>query len=183
MLFLSDSYEISSFPDIEHLPVNYLDTYIYPLLPTCNLLMLPNHVKASNEVNMSCTQPLLTAKLAIWLGQNIPVDANECDCHFRNNGLFLLFQHFQHFSTHRNITTLSTIADTRPDMSINCMNIPLILIEENADNVMEAVADLQRNFIWIPHYHTLPFVFGIAISSSEVMFYERDLRQQTIHFI
>jgi hypothetical protein len=54
-------------------------------------------------------------------------------------------------------------------------NCPLIIVREKDDEISKAMVDLRRKFQWIPHFHTLPFVFEFAISRSELKIFETDI--------
>jgi hypothetical protein len=54
---------------------------------------------------------------------------------------------------------------SRADVTMGFSGCALLVAEEKDENRIEdAVADLQRNFQWIPHFYKLPFIFGIAVN-------------------
>lgn len=56
----------------------------------------------------------------------------------------------------------------RYDRADMCWGVPVLLTEEDAYSVHHAKYQLGRRFHWLPHYGSLPFVLGIAVSPTEL---------------
>ncbi len=105
-----------------------------------------------------------------WL--NAPISEGENGLISRNDGLLNILHHAAGLTgQRRNLHDMSTILTTRVDRSDSYGNVPLVLTKEkDGDNINEGINDLIRKFQWIPHYENIPFIFGIAISKSDIVF-------------
>lgn len=71
----------------------------------------------------------------------------------------------------RDIGELSTKKKTRCDMTMMYTNVPLVIVEEEWEDIRYASNDLKKIFQWLPHHNDLPFVFGLAFTKSEFQIY------------
>lgn len=94
--------------------------------------------------------------------------AGECGLHCRNDGLLRCIYNFAGLSFgSRDNHEMSTFNQLRSDVTLGKNGIPLINVEEKENSVECAIEDLKRKFQWIPHFHRLPFIFGLAITKTE----------------
>jgi hypothetical protein len=84
----------------------------------------------------------------------------------RNDNLFrIIYRQSGLTYSMRDCHDNSTLASTRADVTMGFSGCALLIAEEKDESRIEdAVADLQRKFQWIPQFHELPFIFGIAIN-------------------
>lgn len=91
----------------------------------------------------------------------------------RNDALFRIIDHLAGFTFKlRDLHDNSTVGTKRSDVTMGINGCALLLAEEkNLESIGAAEEDLRRKFQWIPHFHNLPFVFGIAITRTELGVY------------
>jgi hypothetical protein len=109
----------------------------------------------------------LTPFASMWMSNKL--GEGEDTQHLRNDCLFrvvMLLAGLNSFS--RDDHESSTAGNTRCDSALKYDGLPLVFIEEEEIKVHKAVEDLTSKFCWIPHYNALPFIFGIAISFTEM---------------
>ena len=58
----------------------------------------------------------------------------------------------------------TTVGTTRSDRTDKLCGVPIVVVEETDDLVDEAVEDIIRKRVWLPHFNGIPFMFGLAIS-------------------
>lgn len=66
----------------------------------------------------------------------------------------------------------STQGTTRQDATLGLGRVPVVHVEEKRWDVALAAEDLQSKLHWIPNWSKLPFIFGIAISASELQIWK-----------
>ena len=91
----------------------------------------------------------------------------------RNDALFRMIDHLAGFTFKmRDLHDSSTVGTTRTDATMGINGCALLLIEEkDLESIRAAEVDLRRKFRWIPHFHKLPFVLGMAITRTELGVY------------
>lgn len=115
------------------------------------------------HANRSSFDMNLTIYLSTWLEGRLFDGENGQIA--RNDGLFQSLCYLGGLDGgSRNKSECSTIATTRSDATLFCAGLPIVNIEEKDSNMNEAVNDLLKKFYWIPNFHMLPAVFGVAIT-------------------
>ena len=91
----------------------------------------------------------------------------------RNDTLFRIIDHLVGFTFKlRDCHDNSTVGTTRSDATMGIDGCALVLVEEkDLESIRAAETDLRRKFQWIPHFHKLPFVFGMGITRTELGIY------------
>ena len=90
----------------------------------------------------------------------------------RNDALFSIYHALAGLDPFsRNKSEDSTVAMTRSDRTDKYQGVTLVKVEENDDNFEEALSDITRKAVWLPHYNRLPFIFAIAVSNTRLGIY------------
>ena len=58
------------------------------------------------------------------------------------------------------------------DATLGYESVPLVHVEENRANIAPGVGDLRRKLRWIPNLNLVPFIFGIAITVTEIQIWK-----------
>ena len=67
------------------------------------------------------------------------------------------------------------------DATLGYESVPLVHVEENRVNIAPGVDDLRSKLRWIPNLNLVPFIFGIAITVTEIADLEIDQSYLSIH--
>jgi len=90
----------------------------------------------------------------------------------RNDALFSVYMHLARLGKFsRNKHEDSTVDTTRSDRTDKYEGVSLVKIEEKDNSMAEAVEDLRRKAVWLPHYARMPFIFGIAVTPDQLEIY------------
>lgn len=112
----------------------------------------------------------LTPHISIWMKGRI--GHGESGLHYRNDGLFAIYHYLAGLSQFsRDKHDDSTVTGTRSDRADQYEGVTVVRVEEKEDSLQEAVNDLVSKSCWLPHYARLPFIFGIAVTKTELSIY------------
>ena len=91
----------------------------------------------------------------------------------RNDALLRIIDHLAEFTFKvRDRHDTSTVGTKRSDATLGINGCALLLVEEkDLTGIEPAESDLRKKFQWIPHFHLLPFVFGMAITRNALAVY------------
>lgn len=145
----------------ESLNVDFLTTPIINPLP-----LYPMNQFNFPHMDVTSNDPDLTCYLIVWLNGKVS-DGKEGQI-FRNDGLLYSLMYLADLNgSSRKTHEDSTMATTRSDATLLSNGIPIVNIEEKDISIIDAMKDLKTKFVWIPNFHKLPFVFGIAITKTQ----------------
>ena len=113
---------------------------------------------------------MVTSNVQIWMSNATTL--GESGMHYRNDALMMICYRLSGLNyASRDHHEMSTINTTRSDATFGVDGVPLILIEEKTTSFVDAFNDLRRKFRWVPFFGNLPFVYGIAITVSQLAIY------------
>eukprot|EP01033_Poteriospumella_lacustris_P010454 gene10454-7433_t len=122
------------------------------------------------EMDFHSFDQRITNAILLWMDGTVG-DGKE-GAISRNDALFSVYQKLANLGKFsRNKREDSTVFMTRSDRTDQYEGVSLVQIEENEDNLQEAIDDLARKARWLPHYARLPFIFGIAVTPDQLEIY------------
>jgi hypothetical protein len=133
-------------------------------IPCAGLDVIPTD---DSVIDLSTLDHKVTTSVSMWISGDVG-DGESCQ-HMRNDALlkFLrLLSGLNSISRHNHET--STCGSTRSDATLKYNGVPLVNIEEKELRIDKAAEDLSKKFCWIPHFASLPFIFGFAITFTEM---------------
>jgi hypothetical protein len=83
----------------------------------------------------------------------------------------------------RGIRAVSTSRQSTPDFSYFKDGIPIVMDEEQAENLAEGLQTLNRNFSWIASFNHMPFVYNFVVTRDELAIYRKERNNNPHHQI
>lgn len=157
----------ASLPPME----NWLNTHVPPL-PTGSAHM--SYTSADYDERIA-------PRLNVWLQET--TGGGEESQIARNDGLLKTVMSIAGLSDFSRNKKSDTTVSKRPDMTITCNGVPIVMVEEKEEgNIGAAASDLINKFVWIPHLRRLPFFIGFAFCFTHVriVLFEQNLPSKVI---
>jgi hypothetical protein len=145
---------------------DWLDTHVPPL-PTGSAHMAYTSTDRDERI---------AGRLDVWLQET--TGGGEESQIGRNDGLLKAIMSIAGLPDCTRNKKSDTTASKRPDMTILCNGVPILMVEEKDEgNISAAASDLMNKFVWIPHLRRLPFFIGFAFCFTHVriVLFERNM--------
>jgi hypothetical protein len=140
-------------------------------IPPPSLLPMAGYREYNHDqMDKSIFDDNLTPMIAVWL-KNF-TRSGENGLIGRDDALLNIYCYLAGLTGgSRNQKEDSTIFTTRSDRTDQYDGVTVVRIEEKDVSMAEAVDDLRNKSCWLPHYERLPFIFGIAITRTNLNIY------------
>ena len=154
----------------------FLVTAVDPSVPNLWTMPLPERLPVGRRAPLSLHQyldpnhvlPGLELAFLVWLSNDVK-GGSENGMHYRNDGLLNILVILACLSFFdRDDSQPSTSESTRQDATLGYGVVPLVFVEENRVDILAGVSDLRSKLRWIPNLSSVPFIFGIAITVTDI---------------
>ena len=155
-------------------------TAVDPSVPNLWTTPLPERLPVGRRAPLSLHQyldpnhvlPSLEIAFLVWLSNDVK-GGGENGTHYRNDGLLNILVILAGLSFFdRDNSQPSTSESTRQDATLGYGVVPLVHVEEKRLDILAGVNDLRIKLRWIPNLSYVPFIFGIAITVTEIQIWK-----------